>query len=130
MANQKLNLRVKLLHFSEGIAPLGSRMSISADPTPGVPTAERIVRIPGGYLVGWGKRLFVVNDAKVLCAEVEDLSADAAEPVPEAPTVEAPPPSAQVFGKSEAELRAAAAKAELQRQREEDRLRKQEAPAA
>ena len=80
------NLRVRLLHFSAGINCLGSRMTIAADATPGVPTAESIERVKDGYLVRFNKKLVFVPDTSVLAAEVEDLDAmpeaQTATPVP------------------------------------------------
>jgi hypothetical protein len=112
------NLRIKILHFRDGIGQLGGRMSLSSEVTPGVPRAESIKRLPGGYLVGWDKKLFVIPDSMVACVLVEDMeSSEVAEPVPAAKPEPAPAKPAPRF--SEAEVAARTALEERKRIAEE-----------
>lgn len=71
-----MNLSVRILHFTDGIPQLRGAMSVSAGYVEGGPKAmESIKRIPGGYLVGCDRKLFVVSDSQVKCAEVTDIDA-------------------------------------------------------
>lgn len=125
------NLRIRVLHFKDGISQLGGRQSISAEPTNGVPSAESIQRIPGGYLIGWkvGDHvdLFVVPDHNVICVKVADMDLEAAAPAKE--EVEAAPSAPVVHRVSEAELQARAAREERKRIAEE-RVRERAAEMA
>lgn len=78
-----MNLSVRILHFTDGIPQLRGAMSVSAGYVEGGPKAmESIKRIPGGYLVGCDRKLFVVSDSQVKCAEVTDIdAAGGSEPV-------------------------------------------------
>lgn len=109
-----MNSRIKLLHFSAGISCLGSRMTIAADPTPGVPVADYIRRVSAGYMVKFMGKLVFVPDTTVLAAEVEDL-----DPVPAAQDATPPPampaPAKKEVVLSEAEIRARAALEERQK---------------
>jgi hypothetical protein len=70
------NLRVIVVHFTEGIDFLGAQKSIGLSASqPGKRAAESIRRIAGGYLINFNGRLWFVPDSQVTCAEVEDLDA-------------------------------------------------------
>jgi hypothetical protein len=98
-----MSLRPLIIHFKDGIAALGSRTSISSRPMPGGPVmAERIERIPGGYLIGIKGRLFVVHNESISCAEVEEVAGDG-EVLPDVLPPMAPPPDLREIRKRELE---------------------------
>jgi hypothetical protein len=78
-----VRLQVRVLHFVDGIGALGGTQTVSRGVVSGGPRpAEDIQRVAGGYLVKWngsGGRpgLYFVPDARIACAQVEDLDASA-----------------------------------------------------
>jgi hypothetical protein len=73
--------RIKVLHFTDGIGPLGGAMTISNGVVAGGPRATRSIRrVKGGYLIDWtgvgGQHgLYIVHDAQILAVEVVDPEA-------------------------------------------------------
>jgi hypothetical protein len=116
-----MNLRVIALHFVDGIASLGSRLSLACeDIGGGVPLCQSIKRYSSGYLVGFRDKLWFVSDTQVRCAQVVDEDAEeekqtkasiqavrelSAKPE-DAPAP--PPPPAPPKGRTAAEILAAA----------------------
>lgn len=74
-----MRLQVKVLHFVDGIGPLGGTQTISRGNVDGGPrAAEDIQRVNGGYFVknvtGGRPGSYFVPDARVACAQVEEIA--------------------------------------------------------
>lgn len=91
-----MRLQVKVLHFVDGIGPLGGTQTISRGKCEGGPRqAEDILRVNGGYLVknvtGGRPGSYFVPDARVACAQVEEVDDDPANAAAAAKELATPP---------------------------------------